>query len=176
MLLSFLSMQRLIGGVVIGLYCLQWSLPASAVPATCSISKNATLLIPNTILATQLNTDPGSFFKLTCSCPANMTRFSNNGGTVTLSIIGTTPTPAQINSSAGISLPSSGPFSIATAPVAIQLVLLSSPLRTREQTFGYSVRVATSDGSLLQARSDYSVTVQFLLSATPECTTGGSVG
>lgn len=167
-------MRRLIGGVVIGLYCLQWSLPASAVPATCSISKNATSLIPNTILATQLNTDSGSFFKLTCSCPANMTRFSNNGGTVTLSIIGTTPTPAQINSSAGIRLSSSNPFGTSTAPIAINLTPVSSPVRTRERMFDYFVRVSTSDGSLLQARSDYSVTVSFLLSATPECTPGVS--
>jgi hypothetical protein len=147
-------MQRLIKGFAVGIFCLQWSLPASAQdpPATCeSVTKNPSPLT-NTSL-TQL--DANGTFQQTCTCPSETTI---SGGFIKLSIV---PVPTMTrNGLATIMLPSG---TVSTNEI------VNIPYQA---TTSYAVNVSAPTGETLQS-GDYLVAVSFELSTSPRCAPGG---
>jgi hypothetical protein len=154
-------MHRLIKGIAIAI-CLQWSLPASAAPVTCKVSKLDSSLIPNGSLATRLTAE--SYFKVKCSCVTNEV-LMDDGGKVKLSIIQNQSN--VYNGLAGIRLSgNSGDFGVETLE---ENYLVSNT--EYEQTYSYSVKVSTLNGELLQAKPNYAVAVRIKLSILPTCKT-----
>jgi hypothetical protein len=145
-------MQRLIKGLAVGIFCLQWSLPTLAEQANCSVEKLENNLLPNASPVTEIKAD--SYFRLNCTCPANLTLTENNTpSTVELAIVSSKTN----NGSAQLIPPSDMSYSISTNP---------------KKEYPYSVKIFTSDGNILRAASDYSVAVRFDLLNPPQCLEG----
>jgi hypothetical protein len=164
-----LGMCKLVKCLAIAI-CLQWSLPASAEPETCVVSdKLASLLIPNTSLATELTTTALSYFTVRCSCTVAGETLVNNSGKVKLSIIQDSSSKVY-NGLAGIRLSaSSGNFESETMEENYQVNTLAAVVEY-EQSYSYFVKVSAPDGELLQAKpEDYAVAVRISLSSPPTC-------
>jgi hypothetical protein len=151
-------MQRLIKGFAVGIFCLQWSLPASAQnpPVECGSVGNPSPgnplppgnpLLTNTSLT---NLDATGIFQLTCTCPPGAII---DGGFIKLSIV-----PGQ-------STIPNGSVSITSDNRSSSDEIAEIPYK---EITSYAVKVSSLTGQTLQAGS-YSVAVRFELSTSPQC-------
>jgi hypothetical protein len=159
--LKVLGMQRFIGGMTIGIFCLQWSLPVSASNPTCEpVDKLAQPLVSTGSFVTQVATDTASYFRLRCSCNADDGEML--AGTASLRIID----PKIVrNGSATISSENSGDVEEINKSMTITTLTPG----VFEAELSYYVKVSALDGGVLES-GNYSVTVQF--NGSPQCITG----
>jgi hypothetical protein len=156
-------MQRLIKGLAVGIFCLQWSLPASAQnpPVTCGPIGNPLTGNPlppgNPLNASSTNLDATGIFQLTCTCP-DETKIT--GGFIKLSIV-----PGQ-------SMTRNGSATIMFKGTVSPNEIVGIPY---EATTNYAVNVSAPTGEILQS-GNYFVAVSFELSTSPQCQPDGGGG